>query len=65
MQGIIPQDLWNNNWLSGQWDVMISEYGKLILRKQEKRVDKDIEYTLTLVPDDDSWEADDSKVMKT
>ena len=64
MQGKVPQDLWNNNWLSGQWDIMFSEEGKLILRKQGKRFNNDIEYTLILVPDDDTWEADDGKIAK-
>ena len=54
MQGIIPQDLWNDNWLSGQWDIMFSEEGKLILRKQGKRSNNDIVYTIILFVDEDT-----------
>ena len=54
MQGIIPQDLWNNDLLSGQWDIMFSEQGKLILRKQGKRLDNGIVYTIILSVDEDS-----------
>ena len=54
MQGIIPQDLWNDNWLSGQWDIMFSEEGKLILRKQGKRSNNDIVFTMILFVDEDT-----------
>ena len=52
MQGMIPPDLLNNDLLSGQWDIMFSEQGELILRKQGKRLNNGIVYTIILFVDE-------------